>query len=753
MSLMSSAASTRPVSPNDERSADLDGRTNRSTWSVVAAIALMGGVVTALSWRSADNRTERDERATARLVVDRLDTEMRVIDAALTGAPVLAWPTGDPYGPDTRAAFERFASELVEHTSLRAVAYEPLVAGDDRARFEVETGVAIRDPGDGDWTEAPARPAYAPVLWVVPRSADTTAIIGFDIAAEPLRGQAVRRAATSDEVELTQPLVSRPQGTTSVFAVRALVVDGRTLGWVSSAISAAVFESALDQVIDADTRVTVADAGVLLFGDGRPSGTYLRVPIGTRSWDVWVNSPPSRHVGALTSAVLAALMAVGAGVVLGHRRASRIDRERAAREERALVERRADRAAALSQLGQQLSVARDIDDIVGAVILHGPPASGFEVVGLATLHDGDRIVRLHGQRTAQISPTTDAGHADGAAAAARRHGFDVDVPDRAPVLDLLRRGDELSLDDPETIDRTGLLRSIVGDDVAALDLVPLRNSSLRLIGAVGFASSSRPPLPEPGYLRSIADLVAQTIERTQLFEQQAQVVLELQQHTLRPIPDIVGARLAARYLPAARAIGVGGDWYDVEEVSDHETVLVVGDVVGHGITAVVDMVEISGLIAAMARTGELSSLPSAAASLFERPRQPLTRMATAIVCRVDTAARVVEYVRLGHPPAVLVGPDGTACLLEQATHPPIGVAAPDGRSAKIEYAPGSVLVLYTDGLIERRGERIDVGLQRLVDASTGLVGCAPDEIADALVERCAHDHTTDDIALLVARLD
>jgi hypothetical protein len=95
------------------------------------------------------------------------------------------------------------------------------------------------------------------------------------------------------------------------------------------------------------------------------------------------------------------------------------------------------------------------------------------VVGLATLHDGDRIVRLHGQRTAQISPTTDAGHADGAAAAARRHGFDVDVPDRAPVLDLLRRGDELSLDDPETIDRTGLLRSIVGDDVAALDLVPL----------------------------------------------------------------------------------------------------------------------------------------------------------------------------------------------------------------------------------------------------------------------------------------
>ena len=402
------------------------------------------------------------------------------------------------------------------------------------------------------------------------------------------------------------------------------------------------------------------------------------------------------------------------------------------------LERRADRAAALYELGQELSVARELDDIVRAVVLNGPRVSGFDVVALATVLPGDRVVRLHGQ--------VGAGGAIDA--------IDVAVPTPAPTLERLRAGEELTLTSREAIDGTGILRSIVGPDVAALDLVPLRNSASQLIGAVGFASRERAPHPEPGSLRSIADLVAQTVERTHLFEQQSQIVLELQQHTLRPIPEIAGAAIAARYLPAARAVGVGGDWYDVDTVGDDRFVMVVGDVVGHGITAVVDMVEISGLIAAMARNdGDLSRLPGSAAALFEQPKQPLTRMATAVVMRVDTAARTIEYVRLGHPPAVLLAPDGTARLLEEATHPPIGVAAPHGAAAQLTYEPGSVLVLYTDGLVERRGERIDLGLRRLVHAVQATAASDPEAMADAVVARCAHERTTDDIALLVVRLD
>jgi hypothetical protein len=722
----------------------IDRRLRRTTRAAIAAVALMGGVATLSLWRTADQRAARGERAAAARVVDRLDTEMRVIDAALSSAPVLAFAGTDRLGDTAQRAFERFAGDLIEHTTLRALAFEPAVDGDERASFEQRTGVTIRDRAaatttSGDqWVTAPERATYAPVLWVVPAGQDTTPIVGFDLAAEPVRGAAMRAAAGSDEVAISPPLVSRPRLVTSVFVARALEVDGVTVGWVTSAITAQVFVDALARVLPDDTTVTAADGGVLLFGESRPGGTRTSVEVGARTWDVWVDAPASRHAAALAALAGTVLGTVVVGLTMRRRRLATLQRATAEWGDIAVVRRRDDRALALSQLGRRLSVARHLDDVVQAVTEYGPRASGFQVVGLATLLEGDRVVRLHGQPDGSGVP---------------RPPSDVEVPHPAPVLDRLREGDELSFGDAGAIDRAGMLRYLVGDDVSVLELVPLRNSTRRLIGAVGFASSTRPPDPEPGYLRSVADLVAQTIERTQLFEQQAQVVLELQQHTLRPIPEVDGACIAARYLPAARALGVGGDWYGVEEIDDHESVLVVGDVVGHGITAVVDMVEISAMIAAMARSGgDLSSLPVDAAAMFDRPRQPLARMATAIVCRVDTERRHLRYVRLGHPPGVLLGPDGTARLLDEAVHPPLGVPTTRGRSAWVDYAPGSVLVLFTDGLVERRGEVLDVGLERLVRAVTGMQHCTAAEIADAVVARCAHEHAADDIALVVAHL-
>ena len=259
--------------------------------AVVGAIVVVGGVLTTLLWHDADTRAARDERVTAARVADRLETEVRVIDAALANAPLVVWSTHDPLGADAHARFLQFADQLLAHTSMRAIAFEPVVTNADRVVFETRTGVEIRDRTGDTWTPAGRRPTYAPVLWIEPATDATTSIVGFDIAAEPLRGAAAAAAVESGDVELTQPVPSRPSGVASVFVVRALVDRGVTVGWMSTAVTADVFSSALDQVVPGGTAVTVADDGVLLFGDERPTGTRVQTRVGSRTWDVWVDRP------------------------------------------------------------------------------------------------------------------------------------------------------------------------------------------------------------------------------------------------------------------------------------------------------------------------------------------------------------------------------------------------------------------------------------------------------------------------------
>jgi serine phosphatase RsbU (regulator of sigma subunit) len=128
---------------------------------------------------------------------------------------------------------------------------------------------------------------------------------------------------------------------------------------------------------------------------------------------------------------------------------------------------------------------------------------------------------------------------------------------------------------------------------------------------------------------------------------------------------------------------------------------------------------------------------------------------TAVKALIQTRARLISYSSAGHPPPVLTHPDGTFCLLDQATDPPLGVRAQDvpRLQAAVPYTPGDTLVLYTDGLIERRGEDIDTGLERLTDILTGNPRLGAEHLADALLSslRVAGGRH-DDIALIVVRL-
>lgn len=402
------------------------------------------------------------------------------------------------------------------------------------------------------------------------------------------------------------------------------------------------------------------------------------------------------------------------------------------------MERAAGRAAALYQLGQDLSVARQVAEMASATARHGPAASGFDAVALGCLVEADSVLRVH-------------FNLDGSDLALQ--AVDIPVVDADELLTRLRNGEELTFDSGEAINRAAGL-DIVGEHVHRLRLLPLRDSGANLLGTVAFLRLRREPVIDMGYLRSIADLLAQTMERAALFEEQDELVLQLQQRTLPMIPHTAGVEIAARYDPAVRNVGVGGDWYDVQAVAERRTVLVVGDVVGHGITAVIDMVEVSAIVTALARSDvSLDTLPEQANILLDDPNRQPIRLATAVVVQIDTEQRTLQYVRLGHPPPILLDAQGRVTILGDATNPPIGVSGERGSAATVAYLPGSTLVLYTDGLVERRGERLDVGIARLEAAVRATAAMDLQQAIDRLVELATSGHeTVDDVALLLVRL-
>lgn len=224
-------------------------------------------------------------------------------------------------------------------------------------------------------------------------------------------------------------------------------------------------------------------------------------------------------------------------------------------------------------------------------------------------------------------------------------------------------------------------------------------------------------------------------------------------------PDLAAHRdIAVRYMPAARSLNVCGDWYDVVDLTEDRFSVAVGDVVGHGLEAAAVMGMLRSALSAAVRAihgpGAAMNVLSGYAAAFEG-----ALATTAVKAVIDTRSHHITYTSAGHPPPVLSRADGTIVLLDEATDPPLGVPTDDraGRAqrpeATVAYQPGDTLVLYTDGLIERRGEDIDAGLHRLSDALTRLTRLSPDRVADTLLTRMGvANGGPDDIALIVVRL-
>jgi len=253
--------------------------------------------------------------------------------------------------------------------------------------------------------------------------------------------------------------------------------------------------------------------------------------------------------------------------------------------------------------------------------------------------------------------------------------------------------------------------------------------------------------------------VGSTVRRyAAALDRERRAALELQDSVLTPPPEPPGLRIDVRYRPAVPEVHVGGDWYDAFVQGDGSTVVVVGDVTGHDVAAAARMGHLRGVVRAVGYCTGAS--PAAALDLAEQTAGGLGLDITATVAVARIApgargtARALTWASAGHPPPVLRGADGSARLVVAPPDPLLGLRLGTGRhDHETTLAPGETLLLYTDGLVERRGRRLRDGLRELPERVAALRDVPPGQLLDALLTDLVPDGAEDDVALVAAHLE
>ncbi|MGW2564197.1 SpoIIE family protein phosphatase [Streptomyces sp. NPDC001514] len=295
------------------------------------------------------------------------------------------------------------------------------------------------------------------------------------------------------------------------------------------------------------------------------------------------------------------------------------------------------------------------------------------------------------------------------------------------------------------------LRAYLGTLMGSARLVPLVARG-KVLGAVVLARiRSRERFGEEDCVL-IDELVARAalnIDNARLYTSQRAAALTLQRSLSNNVlPTVTGLELTGRYLPASDH-EVGGDWFDAIVLPDGRTGLVIGDVMGHGIHAAAVMGQLRTAVRTLARhevppDRMLRSLDAAVADLGEN------EMATCVYAVHDPAAGRCLVARAGHPPPAVADAGGTIAFLDGPCGTPLGAGGQDFQTEQVPLPPGSLLVLYTDGLIETRHRDLDQGMKELARALREL-DHPLERICERILGRLLPPVAQDDVAVLLAR--
>lgn len=284
-----------------------------------------------------------------------------------------------------------------------------------------------------------------------------------------------------------------------------------------------------------------------------------------------------------------------------------------------------------------------------------------------------------------------------------------------------------------------------GTGLPSLLVLPLRARGHSL-GALTIRSAAgadwRPVIP-PSLAREIAGRAAIALDNALLYERERDVSHTLQLGLLGgDLPSFERVVVAAAYRPGTAALEVGGDWYDAFTLESGAIALVVGDVVGHGLEAAVAMGQLRGAVSALAQTAGPALLLDRLDAFVETV--PSAATATLAYVELDPETGHVRYACAGHPPPLVVSPDGRTRFLWDGRSAPLGSMLGDARGeAADQLEDGETLVLYTDGLVERRSASIDAGLERLA-AAARLHALGAPALADDLCDQVLDGQVQDD---------
>ncbi|WP_327692192.1 MULTISPECIES: SpoIIE family protein phosphatase [unclassified Streptomyces] len=478
--------------------------------------------------------------------------------------------------------------------------------------------------------------------------------------------------------------------------------------------------------------------------------------LGTQLWASvpWLNDPvyEDRYRAALLSQHTTSFVAVRPpGNWLSFRMypsttglSVRVTRARAVAEMNRAGPQPGDAPARLVTISQVLTLAGalteavGVQDVVQLVANEVAPAAGSQALVVL----GSRAGRLH--------VLGHHGYPD-ASVVERFDGLPLSEP--TPGTNALNTGVPAFFDSREQLERVYRSRLATPDGFEAWAYLPLIASG-RPVGTCVLAYAEPHPFPadERAVLTSLGGLIAQALERALLYDAKHQLAHGLQAALLpHSLPTLPGIDAASRYLPATDGMEIGGDFYDLVPTQG-VAAAVIGDVQGHNVTAAGLMGQIRTAVRAYTTVGQAPEevmrstnrlLIDLGAELF----------ASCLYLRLDPARGRAVMARAGHPPPLLRRPDGRVRVLDLAGGPLLGIdASAVYPTTQVDLAPGSVLALYTDGLIESPGIDIEDALaglgQRLAEA-----GELPlDELADYLVQHsAAARERLDDVALLLLR--
>ncbi len=410
--------------------------------------------------------------------------------------------------------------------------------------------------------------------------------------------------------------------------------------------------------------------------------------------------------------------------------------------ERAAAERAAgERAARIAELTAALAKATTSRDVVDAVAQRVLPPFAATGLLVQALEDGRAynvgsvgypqsfLDNLHGRPRSANDPVWEA------------------ISTSGPVF--VSSAEEYSARYPAMADRPHLTGK------GSWAFLPLTASGLTFgVCVVAFDQPRRLTDEERTLLSAISALVAHALERARLYDAEHTRSRELQSALLpQQLPALPSCELAARYLPTEQGADVGGDWYDVIPLSAGRVAFVIGDVMGHGLSEAVTMGRLRTAVHTLAGLelppdeimGHLNDIVGGLGS---------DSYATCLYVLYDSTTGSCSVTRAGHPPPAVVHPDGTVRFPKAAPNPPLGAAEQPFESVELQIPEESMLVLFTDGLVESSEREIDEGLgdlaRLLADADGADLGTLCDTLISGLLP--VGRTTSDDIALLVARV-